>query len=255
MNTAVAAVVLAAGKGSRMGSPLHKVLHELQGRPMLDHLLSSLAEIGAQRTVLVVGAAREQIEAAYPDIPKAIQHEQLGTGHAVRSAEPQLRDFDGTVLVLYGDVPLISAHTMRALCAALTDGTALAVLGFHPADTRAYGRLVTGADGALLRIVEHSDASKAERAIGFCNSGVMAVRASLLFRLLARIGCDNAKGEYYLTDIVALARDEGHRVATVDAPELEVTGVNSHEELAALEAALAQGAADGRSGRGTHAGR
>lgn len=245
MNTAVAAVILAAGKGSRMGSPRHKVLHELQGRPMLDHLLSSLSEIGAERTVLVVGAAREQIETAYPGIPMAIQHEQLGTGHAVRAAEPLLRGFSGTVLVLYGDVPLVSASTMRALCVALSDGTGLAVLGFRPADRRAYGRLVTDDKGELLRIMEHSDTNEAERAIGFCNSGIMAAGADLLFRMLPRIGCDNAKGEYYLTDIVALARGEGHHMATVEAPELEVAGVNSREELAALEAELAEAPARG----------
>lgn len=237
--SAVAAIVLAAGKGSRMGSPLHKVLHELRGRPMLAHLLDSLGAMGALRTVLVVGAGREQIEAAFPDLPRAVQHEQLGTAHAVRAAQEALGRFDGTVLILYGDVPLISPATMTALCAAVTGETAIAVLGFWPEDTRAYGRLVTDDEGGLLRIVEHADASDEERRIGFCNSGVMAVRGDLLFALLARVGCANAKGEYYLTDIVALARGDGHRVATVEAPELEVTGVNSREELAALEARLA----------------
>lgn len=239
----IAAVVLAAGKGSRMGSPLHKVLHPLKGRPMLAHLLDSLARIEAEKVVLVVGAGREQIEEAFPALPKAIQHEQLGTAHAVRAAEGELAGFDGTVLILYGDVPLITPATMRALCAAVSGDVALAVLGFRPADTRAYGRLVTADDGRLLRIVEHSDASAAERAIGFCNSGVMAVRGDHLFRWLARVGCANAKGEYYLTDIVALARADGFRVATVEAGELEVTGVNSREELAALEAKLAEAVA------------
>lgn len=237
--TAIAAVVLAAGKGSRMGSDLHKVLHPLRGKPMLGHLLDSLAGIDAQQVVLVVGAGREQIEQAYPALPRAVQHEQLGTADAVRAAEPQLSGFAGTVLVLYGDVPLISPHTMRALCAAVARDTALAVLGFHPVDTRAYGRLVTGADGSLQRVVEHADATEEERRIGFCNSGVMAVRGDVLFPLLARVGCDNAKGEYYLTDIVTLARADGHRIVAIEAPELEVTGVNSREELAALEVRLA----------------
>lgn len=236
--SAVAAVVLAAGKGSRMGSELHKVLHPLRGRPMLGHLLDSLSRIEAERVVLVVGAGREQVERAYPELPKAVQHEQLGTAHAVRAAEAELADFAGTVLILYGDVPLISPSTMRALCAAVAGETAIAVLGFRPPDTRAYGRLVTAPDGALLRIVEHADASEEERGIGFCNSGVMAVRGERLFPLLARVGCANAKGEYYLTDIVALARADGDTIATVEAPELEVTGVNSREELAALEARL-----------------
>lgn len=238
----IAAIVLAAGKGSRMGSPLHKVLHPLKGRPMLAHLLDSLARVEAEKVVLVIGAGREQIEEAFPALPKAIQHEQLGTAHAVRAAESELAGF-GTVLILYGDVPLISPATMRALCAAVSGEVALAVLGFRPADTRAYGRLVTAEDGSLLRIVEHSDASEAERAIGFCNSGVMAVRGDLLFPWLARVGCANAKGEYYLTDIVALARADGYRAATVEAGELEVTGVNSREELAALEEKLAEAVA------------
>lgn len=238
--TPIAAIVLAAGKGTRMGSALHKVLHPLQGRPMLAHLLDSLAALDTARIVLVVGAAREQVEAAFPHLPTAVQHEQRGTAHAVRAAEAQLGEFTGTVLILYGDVPLITPATLRRLCAALDGESVLAVLGFRPQDTRAYGRLVTAPDGALLRIVEHADADAAERAIGLCNSGVMAVRGPLLFPLLARIGCANAKGEYYLTDLVALARSDGHRIPIVEAPELEVTGVNSREELAALEARLAE---------------
>ncbi|MDQ0509167.1 NTP transferase domain-containing protein [Ancylobacter amanitiformis] len=239
---AIAAIVLAAGKGSRMGSELHKVLHPLRGKPMLGHLLDSLAHIDAARIVLVVGAGREQIERAYPDTPKVVQREQRGTADAVRTAEAELGDFPGTVLILYGDVPLIAPATMRTLCAAVAGDAVLAVLGFRPGDTRAYGRLVTAPDGGLARIVEHADASEEERRIDLCNSGVMAVRGEVLFPLLARVGCANAKGEYYLTDIVALARGDGHRVAIVEAAELEVSGVNSREELAALEARLADAA-------------
>jgi len=235
----VAAVVLAAGKGSRMGSDLHKVLHPLAGRPMLAHLLDSLAQLGAARTVVVVGAGREQILAAFPDLPTVVQERQLGTGDAVRAAQPALQGFAGTVLVLYGDVPLIRPATMHKLCAAVQGPVALAVLGFRPEDTRAYGRLVTAPDGSLSRIVEHAEASEAERRIGLCNSGVLAVRGDLLFALLARVGNDNAKGEFYLTDIVALARADGHSVGCVETDPLEVTGVNSREELARLERLLA----------------
>ncbi|NIZ11912.1 NTP transferase domain-containing protein [Phaeobacter sp. HF9A] len=238
MPTEIAAIVLAAGKGTRMGSDLHKVLHSLNGKPLLGHVLDTLEGIEAARRLVVVGAGREQITAAYPALDTVVQEEQLGTGHAVRIAAKALEGFQGTVLVLYGDVPLVSARTMAALCDTIDAQTAVAVLGFHPQDAGAYGRLVTGPDGTLERIVEFSDASDAERAITFCNSGILAVRADALFQLLPRIRNDNAKGEYYLTDLVGLARQAGHRVATAEADPFEVTGVNSQAELAALEQAL-----------------
>ena len=231
----IAAVVLAAGKGTRMKSDLHKVLHPLAGRPMLAHLLESLDALGATRSVLVVGAEREQIRAAFPDLETVVQEPQLGTGHAVRIAEPALDGFAGVVLVLYGDVPLVSATTMRRLAEAVQGNDALAVLGFRPEDTRSYGRLVTNANGRLERIVEHADAGSEEQAIDLCNSGIMAARAELLFPLLTQVGNDNAKGEYYLTDIVALARTASHGIAVVETQPDEVAGVNSPEELAELE--------------------
>ncbi|GHC20965.1 NTP transferase domain-containing protein [Aidingimonas halophila] len=240
LSPTVAAVVLAAGQGSRMGSDVHKVLHPLAGKPLLAHVLDNLEALGAERHIVVVGAGREQITSAFPDLAIAIQEEQLGTAHAVQMAAPALQDFAGVVLVLYGDVPLVSATTMARLCMAVASDTPLAVLGFRPEDTRAYGRLVTNTDGELERIVEHADATPAERAIGLCNSGIVAARAERLFPLLAQVGCDNAKGEYYLTDIVGLARQAGHRVATVEADALEVMGVNSTQELAELEALILQ---------------
>lgn len=234
----IAAIVLAAGKGTRMGSDLHKVLHKLAGKPLLGHVLDNLVTLEASRTVVVVGAGREQIFGAFPDLDSAVQGELLGTGHAVRVASDVLAGFDGVVLVLYGDVPLVSATTMRALTDKIDADTALAVLGFTPDDTRAYGRLVTDASGALQRIVEFADADEDERAIRFCNSGIMALRADAMFALLPKITNDNSKGEFYLTDIVSLARDAGLRVATAETDEIEVTGVNSQDELAALEEVL-----------------
>ncbi len=234
----IAAIVLAAGKGTRMGSELHKVLHLLDGKPLLGHVLDTLEAVNASHRLVVVGAGREQVISAYPDIDTVIQEQQLGTGHAVRIASEALTGFQGTVLVLYGDVPLVSAQTMLALCGKINAQTSVAVLGFHPEDAVAYGRLVTGLDGTLERIVEFADATGDERAITFCNSGILAVRADALFDLLPQIRNDNAKGEYYLTDMVALARRAGHRVATAVADPFEVTGVNSQAELAALEAAL-----------------
>lgn len=237
----IAAVVLAAGKGTRMGSDLHKVLHPLAGQPMLGHLLDSLDALRAVRHVVVVGAGKDQIETAFPGLTTAVQEPQLGTAHAVSMAEAALADFAGTVLVLYGDVPLIQVGTMQRLCAAVCADCGLAVLGFRPEDTRAYGRLVTDAYGRLESIVEHVDATPDQRAIGFCNSGIMAVRSDLLWALLAEVRNDNSKGEYYLTDIVVLARAKGHRVATAEAGESEVTGVNSQAELHALEQKLGGG--------------
>lgn len=238
-DTSIAAVVLAAGKGSRMGSDLHKVLHEVAGKPMLGHVLDNLAMLSVARTVVIVGAGREQILAAYPSLETAVQDEQLGTGHAVKMTKDALADFNGTVLILYGDVPLVQAATMRALCGKLRGGAALAVLGFRPLDTLSYGRLVTDADKNLLCIVEHADADEATRALGFCNSGIMAAKSDVLFQLLEQIDNDNSKGEYYLTDIVALARQAGWNVATAEADPAEVTGVNSQSELADLNLKLA----------------
>ncbi|WP_272002389.1 NTP transferase domain-containing protein [Roseovarius sp. ZX-A-9] len=248
-DTNIAAVILAAGQGSRMGSDLHKVLHEVAGKPMLSHVLDNLAALDAARSVVVVGAGREQILRAYPDITTAVQEQQLGTAHAVKMAQAALAGFEGTVLVLYGDVPLVQPETMRALCAKVRGNAALAVLGFRPEDTLSYGRLVTDAAGNLIRIVEHAEADEETRAVRFCNSGIMAVRHDVLFDLLAEVGNDNSKGEYYLTDIAALARQRGWDVATLEADPVEVTGVNSQAELAKINKRIA---ADGLPGARAH---
>lgn len=234
----VAAVVLAAGRGTRMRSDLHKVLHPIAGKPMLLHLLDSVAAIGAARQVVVVGDRREQVEAAVArraDI--AHQAEQLGTGHAVAQAQAALAGFAGDVLILYGDVPLVRADTMRRMIDRLhaDDAPACVVLGFRPDDPGAYGRVLADADGRIDRMVEFKDASLDERAVTLCNSGLMAVRADDLFALLARVGNDNAAGEYYLPDIVMLAARDGRASAVIETAADEVDGVNSRGELARLE--------------------
>lgn len=238
--TPIAAVVLAAGKGSRMGSDLHKVLHKIAGKPMLAHVLDTLAKMAVAQTVVVVGAGRDQIHRAYPDLQTVVQERQLGTADAVMAAQPALAEFKGTVLILYGDVPLVRPATLGRLCARVGGDVGLAVLGFCPEETRSYGRLVTDEAGNLLEIVEHADADAATRAIGFCNSGIMAVQSAHLFDLLKQIDNHNSKGEYYLTDIVAKARAAGCLVATAKAEPAEVAGVNSQEELAELNRQLAQ---------------
>lgn len=197
----IAAIILAAGKGTRMQSDLHKVLHPVAGRPMLLHLIDSVAALAPDRTVVVVGAGRQQVEAAVAPLGIATAHQtqQLGTGHAVAQAEAALDGFDGDVLVLYGDVPLVSTATMRRMLDRLhgEDAPATVVLGFRPADPGAYGRIIAEGD-RIVKMVEFKDATTQERAQTLCNSGLMAVRSSDLFALLARVGNDNAAGEYCL---------------------------------------------------------
>ncbi|WP_353203505.1 bifunctional UDP-N-acetylglucosamine diphosphorylase/glucosamine-1-phosphate N-acetyltransferase GlmU [Sphingomonas sp.] len=253
MSRPLAAIILAAGKGTRMKSDLHKVLHPIAGRPMLLHLVAAVGALQPERTVVVTGAGREQVEAAVSPlgIATALQAEQLGTGHAVAQAEAALAGFEGDVLVLYGDVPLVTTATMQAMIDRLNaaDAPAIVVLGFRPADAAAYGRIIAS-DGIIAKMVEYKDASDAERAVDLCNSGLMAVRSADLFALLARVGNDNAAGEYYLPDIVMLAAADGRRSAVIETAAAEVAGVNSRGELAAVEASWqatrrAQAMADG----------
>jgi len=236
----LAVVILAAGKGTRMKSDRHKVLHPIAGRPMIEHLLASVAELVPERQVVVVGSEREQLEAQLGGrAALAVQEPQHGTGHAVQQAEAALAGFWGDVLILYGDVPFVSTATMRAMLDRLhaPDVPSVVVLGFEPADTVQYGRVLAHADGRIAKMVEHKDASPAERACRLCNSGLMAVRAEALFDLLGKVGNDNAQGEYYLVDIVNVANAEGgHCAVVVTTDPDEVAGINSRGELAEAEA-------------------
>jgi bifunctional UDP-N-acetylglucosamine pyrophosphorylase/glucosamine-1-phosphate N-acetyltransferase len=240
MTAPIAAIILAAGKGTRMKSDTHKVLHPLAGRPMLLHLIDSVDALDPARTIVVVGAGREQVEAAVQPLGAETvqQAEQLGTGHAVRMAEDALAGFEGDVLILYGDVPLVSTATMRRMLERLhgADAPAAVVLGFRPFDPGAYGRVIADGQGHIVKMVEFKDASAEERAETLCNSGLMAVGAKDLFALLAQVTNANAAGEYYLPDIVMLAAVAGRHSAVIEADAHEVTGVNSRGELAALEA-------------------
>ena len=235
----LAVVVLAAGQGTRMKSDTHKVLHPIAGRPMLEHLLASATQLAPARQVVVAGHGRDQLEKALAgraDI--ALQEPQLGTGHAVQMAETALSGFEGPVLILYGDVPFVRAATMQAMLDRLKaeDRPAVVVLGFEPEDALHYGRVIAR-DGRILKMVEHKDATPEERGTRLCNSGLMAVRAGDLFSLLARVGNDNAQGEYYLTDIVNIANEDGRICAVVVTDDAdEVAGINSRGELAQAEA-------------------
>jgi bifunctional UDP-N-acetylglucosamine pyrophosphorylase/glucosamine-1-phosphate N-acetyltransferase len=238
-NSPLAIVVLAAGKGTRMKSDLHKVLHPIAGRPMLDHLLASAGKLGAAQTVVIAGHGRDQLEAALAGRATiAVQEPQLGTAHAVLQAREALTGFEGDVLVLYADVPFVRAETMRAMLDRLhgPDSPAIVVLGFEPADALAYGRVIA-ADGIIAKMVEHKDASEAERTCRLCNSGLLAARADALFALVDRVGNDNVQGEYYLPDVVNIATTDGEVCAVVvtDDPD-EVSGINSRAELAEAEA-------------------
>ncbi|WP_439533835.1 bifunctional UDP-N-acetylglucosamine diphosphorylase/glucosamine-1-phosphate N-acetyltransferase GlmU [Polymorphobacter sp.] len=237
LSAGIAAIVLAAGQGTRMKSSLHKVLHPIAHKPMLLHILDSLAALSPQHQVIVTGAGREQVEAALTGrtVTIAVQAEQLGTGHAVRQAEAALAGFEGTVLILFGDVPLITTATLTVLAGALDDDVAAAVIGFRPADPGRYGRILAE-DGRIRKMVEYRDASGSERAIGLCNSGLMAVRAADLWRWLAQIDNRNDAGEYYLPDIIGLAVAEGRTARVIEVAPDEVTGVNSRAELAQAEA-------------------
>ncbi|RJF85556.1 bifunctional UDP-N-acetylglucosamine diphosphorylase/glucosamine-1-phosphate N-acetyltransferase GlmU [Sphingomonas cavernae] len=236
----IAAIILAAGQGTRMKSDRHKVLHPIAGHPMLHHLLTSVDRLHPAEKVVVVGAGREQVEASLAGrgASIAVQAEQLGTGHAVQQAEEALQEFSGDVLILYGDVPLVTEATMQRMLDRLNapDAPVAVVLGFRPADAAAYGRIVADADGGIARMVEFKDATPEERAVTLCNSGLLAVRAADLFALLARVGNDNAAGEYYLPDIIMLAASDGRKSAVIEADASEVAGVNSRAELAAVEA-------------------
>lgn len=234
----VALVVLAAGQGSRMLSDLPKVLHRLGGVPLVGHALAAGRSLDPARVVVVAGHGAEAVTKAVgkldPEAQVALQAEQLGTGHAVAQALPLLEGFSGRVVVLYGDTPFISPETLAALAAHPAD---VVVLGFEAADPGRYGRLIVKGD-TLDRIVEFKDADEATRQVALCNSGVMAVEAALLADLVGRLGNDNAAGEYYLTDIVGLARAEGRTAAVVTCDEAETLGINTRVELAAAEAAF-----------------
>ncbi len=235
----LAVIILAAGKGTRMKSALHKVLHPLGGRPMLHHLMNTLDMLQPVRKVIVVGAGKAQVEQSVGDRAEiVVQEPQLGTGHAVQVTRDQLADFSGDILILYGDVPLLSSDTLKKLLDKRHSekNPAVVVLGFEPEDTRAYGRLVLDDQGGLISIVEHKDATEDERAIGLCNSGIMAIDGARMFELLDRLDDNNAAKEFYLTDIVAIARSMGCECAVAVASESEVIGINSRSELAEAEA-------------------
>lgn len=243
MNTPVTAIILAAGEGTRMKSDLQKTLHQVGGRSLLAHAIAS-AQTVADDLAVVIGASGDQVGPAARDIaPDAALHtqtERLGTAHAVLAAAATLEGASGDAVVLYADTPFVSAESLRKMRDAEAD---VVILGFRAADPGGYGRLIVDG-GKLMKIVEAKEASPEERAIDFCNSGVVWARAKTLLSLLREVRNDNAKGEYYLTDIVEIATARGLTCAAVECDEAETLGVNSRVDLAAAEAAFQARARD-----------
>ncbi|MEN9873670.1 MAG: bifunctional N-acetylglucosamine-phosphate uridyltransferase/glucosamine-phosphate, partial [Pseudomonadota bacterium] len=235
-----AAIILAAGHGTRMKSRLSKVLHHVGGRPMLAWTIELARNLGCEKIVVVVGAHNPDAKAVAEGLLGAgstvLQDPPQGTGHAVACAREALSDFAGDAIVLYADTPLIGTDTAQGVFDALATGASIAVLGFEAEDPGAYGRLILAEDGGLDAIVEAKEASAAQLAVRLCNSGVLAAPAPLVFDLLSQVTNDNAKGEYYLTDVVGLVRGRGLKAAVSRGREADMLGVNSRVELAQAEA-------------------
>ncbi len=240
--TELAAIILAAGKGTRMKSDLHKVLHPIAARPMLMHLMASVDALNPTKKVVVVGSGKAQLEAALAGSAElAVQEPQFGTGHAVQQAQNALAGFDGDILILYGDVPFVPTATMEAMVTRLhaPDAPAVVVLAFEPEDPTGYGRVIVE-NGRIIKMVEQKDATEAEKAVKLSNSGLMAVNARDLFPLLDRVTNDNAQKEYYLTDIVNIAHEDGRMCVAVTTEPFNVAGINSRTQLAEMEQAWQQ---------------
>ncbi len=231
-------IILAAGEGTRMKSALPKVLHRIAGLPMVAHVVRAAEAAGTGDLALVIGHGAEQMrEAAQKFAPRAetfVQEKRLGTAHAVLAARAAIERGHDDVLVMFGDTPLIDAEALKAARQKLAEGAAVVVIGFRTENPTGYGRLIEKG-GRLVAIREEKDASDAERAVTWCNSGLMAINGRKALDLLGRIGNNNAKGEFYLTDLVEIARSLGGHAVAVDAPEEELTGCNNRAELAAIE--------------------
>ncbi len=241
----LACVVLAAGLGTRMKSARPKVLHEAAGRSLLGHVLRAAESLNPDRIIVVTGPEMGDVAAAAAPHPTVVQTDRLGTGDAVKAALPELEDFAGTVLVLFGDSPLITGETLRRMARCFAEPPApgspppsVAVMAVDLDDPGAYGRVIVDSDGDVARIVEAADADEAELAVTLCNSGIMAFAAASLPERLQALTNNNAKGEYYLTDLIAMARAAGERCAVIEGSVEEFLGVNSRADLAEVEAIL-----------------
>ncbi len=233
------AIILAAGKGTRMLSDQFKVLHTIANRSMIGHILDSLKQVQVDESVVVLAPDMQAVEREISPTSFVVQDQALGTAHAVLAAKDYIQPFDGACLILFGDHPLVYPHTFEKMLDKCNAGSDVVVLGFTPKDASRYGRLIMGANG-LDAIVEYKDATEEQRAIGLCNSGAMCVNGRYLFELLSAIDNNNAAKEYYLTDIVKIAKARGLKVDVEYAQESEVAGVNSRDQQAAVEVIFQQ---------------
>lgn len=240
-NYSFACVVLAAGKGTRMKSMLPKVMHEIAGKSLISHVLSAVTPLSSQKTVVVLAPGMDSVKQAAAVVNAGakfvIQNEQLGTGHAVKVTEEELKDYNGRILILCGDTPLITTYTLERLLVA-AESADLVVLGMRMENPYGYGRLVVYGSGQLEEIIEERDATPEQKAINLCNSGIIAVSGRHLFSLLSELTVNNNAGEYYLTDIVALADDAGLHSHVVEAESEELSGINTREQLANAESVM-----------------
>ena len=235
----IAAIILGAGKGTRMKSDLPKVMMPVCGKPMIRHILDTLEKSGVSRIVTVIAPDGELVKKEVSPYQTCVQNQQLGTGDAVKSAKGLLKDFDGDILVIFGDQPLYTTDTIQKLVNKRREGYSIVCLGFTPDDAARYGRLIME-NGELKRIVEYKDANEQERAVRFCNSGMMCFDGHKMFDILDKITNENAAHEYYLTDAIAIALKEGLKCSAVECPVNEAAAANTREELAYLEQLLSQ---------------
>ncbi len=234
MKKNMAAIILGAGKGTRMKSDLPKVMMQVCGKPMIRHIIDTLEKMDIKEIVTIISSEGELVKNEVAPYKTAVQKEQLGTGHAVKVAKECLNGFDGSVFVIFGDTPLIKEETFYRISEKIEEGFGVVVLGFRPEDAGRYGRLKMVGD-ELKSIVEYKDATEEERMIDFCNSGCMGFDGKYLFEILERIGNDNAAKEYYLTDAVKIAQEMGIKATAIEGDAKEVASANTREELAELE--------------------
>ena len=230
----VGAIILGAGKGTRMKSPLPKVLMPVAGKAMIRHIIDTLEDLKIKKIVTVIAPDGDAVKKEVAPYPTCVQEKQLGTGHAVLSAREEFYGFKGPILVIFGDQPLYTKDSIRKLLRRLEQGYSVVCMGFHPNDPARYGRLVMDGNN-LKRIVEFKDATDEEKAITFCNSGIMAFDGEKLFEILGAISNSNAAGEYYLTDAVEIALRKGFKCSAVECSVEEASAANTLEELALLE--------------------
>lgn len=238
MENKIAAIILGAGKGTRMKSDLPKVMMPVCGKSMIRHIIDTLENAGVEKIVTVIAPDGDIVKKEVSPYPTCVQEKQLGTGNAVLAAETLLKDFHGDILVIFGDQPLYTKNTIERVINRRREGYSVVCVGFKPIDPARYGRLILNSKGELERIVEFKDATDEEKAINFCNSGMMCFDGKVMFEILNSISNENAANEYYLTDAISIALSKGLKCSAVECPVEEASAANTREELALLEELL-----------------